>query len=91
MQRLFSGMQDNVLHSFSHSTEWKFQYSFNAENMGNGTVFCTFDLDRCENTLTWNILYLLKIIWFTEITVYTKNQCVFWMQNSENIIVCMLI
>ena len=43
MQRHFPGMQDNVLHSSSHSAEWTFPYSFNAENMGNDMVFYTFD------------------------------------------------
>lgn len=44
--RRFSGIQDNVLHPFSYPTEWKFQYSSNAENMGNDTVFYTYDWDR---------------------------------------------
>ena len=49
MQRHFPGMQDNVLHSSSHSAEWTFPYSFNAENMSNDMVFYTFDWGKKKN------------------------------------------
>lgn len=53
MHRLLSGMQDNVLHPFSHATEWTFQYSSNTENTSNDMVFYTLEWDRKDVKISW--------------------------------------
>lgn len=59
--RHFPGIQDNVLHSSSHSAEWTFLYSFNAENMGNDMVFNTFDWGKKKKWKYLDVKY--RILW----------------------------
>lgn len=80
MHRLFSGMQDNVLHPFSHPAEWKFQYSSNSENTGSDMIFYTFDWDKKDVKISWHkytifvkiISFILKLQYINIINVYIE-------------------